>query len=180
MLKRNRWGFFVKQVPRPISEQSGAAASPSVPALSLGKLHPSFIFQSRLPLWGVSEACDATADCAVSKLSRCLCLHRGSRREKHFAQTHKGKKWMTRGASITARLFFPTPLGQSGPFDFYHCEIRKGCLACFGVDWHPWTPSAPGCRGSPGLLSGLFSHQGHLLARSALLFFSILSFTLHP
>lgn len=40
------------------------------------KLHLSFIFQSFLPLWRISEACDATADYVVSQLSRRLCLQR--------------------------------------------------------------------------------------------------------
>lgn len=73
------------------------------------KLHLSFIFQSFLPLWRISEACDATPDYVVSQLSRRPCLQRRlctcnaatAAAEKRSTQTHEAK-CTTKGTHIIA------------------------------------------------------------------------------
>lgn len=75
------------------------------------KLHLSFIFQSFLPLWRISEACDATPDYVVSQLSRRLCLQRRlctriAATATRSTQTHEAK-CTTKGGHMIAGFFSP-------------------------------------------------------------------------
>lgn len=131
------WLFLLNKFLIP-SVQSGATGRLSVPARSLGKLPSSFIFQSLLPLWGISEASDATADCAVSQLSRRLCLHKEA---KALHTDTQRQKWMTRSPNIKARVFSPH-LDRLDHLTFLTWQNKKkGVFNLFWVDWHPRTSS---------------------------------------
>lgn len=127
------WLFFVWNKFLIPSVQSGATGRLSVPARSLGKLPSSFIFQSLLPLWGISEASDATADCAVSQLSRRLCLHKGVRAGKSTSHRHTKAKMNDRKAKYKGRVFFSPHLDKLDHLTFFfNSRIKKGCLTCLG------------------------------------------------